>query len=108
MKEKIKKFWKEHKEEILIGTTIIGGTVVGVILTKKLYKACRMNILKELNLEGKSTISWTPRDSFMNLERVKEILDLNANNSSSFAIFREGPKPEDYVCILLSKDVVVV
>lgn len=91
MKEKVKKFWEDHKWE--------PQRWINSMKTKK--------VLKDLNLEGKAIISWTPNDSVMNLERVKEILDLNANNSSSFAIFRKGPRPEDYVCILLSDDVVV-
>ena len=42
----------------------------------------------------------------INLERVKELLDLNADNNEMFAIFREGPNPKDYVCIRLSDNVV--
>ena len=107
MKEKVKKFWEDHKWEVISVTLIVGGAVVGTLAAKSIYKECTKKVLKDLNLEGKAIISWTPNDSFMNLERVKEILDLNANNSSSFAIFREGPRPEDYACILLSNDVVV-
>ena len=105
MKEKLKKFWKDHKEEILVYTAIIGGTVVGIVLTKKIYNGCKRKVLKDLHLNGKSWISWTPRDGSINLERVKEILDLNVNNASRYAIFREGTNPEDYKCILLSDDV---
>lgn len=100
MKEKIKKVWAEHKKEIIIGAVIVGG-VATVLITKKATITGGMEKMK-----GWKYIAWEPQPEkgFMTLERAKEILDLNANNAAKFAIFREGPNPAEYVCIMLDKD----
>lgn len=98
--KKLKEIWKDHKKDILI---IAGGTLLGtgIVLGGKYlidHGYC-------VNMAGKDVISWTPNPNAgsMNLERVKEILDLNADNASQYAIFREGPNPNEYVCIILSE-----
>lgn len=91
----LKEFWKKHKHKLLAGGLIIGGIAVIVAVIKG--KSAK-NVV---DLTGKSIIYWDPQSKdFMNLERVKEILDLNATNSSGFAIFREGSNPNEYICIL--------
>lgn len=101
--EKLKEFCKKHKKKLFIGSCIISGVVVGIVIDRRLLKNKRL-----IDITGKAAITWTPRhNGFMDLNRVREILDFNAGNSSSFAIFREGPDPDKYVCILLSKDVIL-
>jgi preprotein translocase subunit SecF len=97
----VKEFWRKHKKRIfIVGGTIVVGTVVFLITKDSKYK---------LNFKDKKVIWWKDEDnSFMDIERVKAILDANKDNSSSFAIFREGPNPNEYVTILLSDDVVLV
>ena len=94
----IKEFCKKHKKEIIFTSCLVGAVVIGVLVKGQHKK-------KLIELAGKNVITWTPGNSFINLEKVKEILDLNANNSELFAIFREGPDPNAYVCILLSDNV---
>ena len=99
MKEQIKKVWAEHKKEIIIGAVVVGG-IATVLITKKMTIASGMEKMK-----GWKTIGWKPDPSkgTMNLDRVKELLDLNAANTAQYAIFREGPNPAEYVCIMLDK-----
>jgi hypothetical protein len=101
----IKEIWRDHKLGIVAGIGIATSVVIGIIAVAIISKQEYNNETKRLT-EGKNVISWTPNNKFMNLERVKEILDLNADNASQFAIFREGPDPNAYACILLSDDVV--
>lgn len=98
---KVKEFWRRHKTRIcIIGGTIVVGTVVFLITKDSKYRP---------NLKGKKGIFWDDVDhGFMDIEKVKAILDANKDNSSKFAIFREGPNPNEYVTILLSDDVVLV
>ncbi len=94
--KKIKEFCKENKKEIIITTCTIGLAIIGVnIITKK-------NINTDNgNLAG---IFYNPNnDKIIGLEEVKEILERNANNSTKYAIFREGGNPNDYMCIELGK-----
>ena len=97
----VKEFWRKNKKRIfIIGGTIVVGTVVFLISKESVHW---------LNTKGKKGILWKDEDnSFMDIERVKAVLDANKDNSSRFAIFREGPNPNEYVTILLSDDVVVV
>ena len=97
----INEFCKDHKKEIVVTGLIIGGVVISALITKRIFTK---NLI---DLTGKDVISWTPNDKFMNLERVKEILDLNADNTSKFAIFREGLEPNQYAVILLDDNVIV-
>lgn len=98
---KVKEFWRKHKTKIcVIGGATIVGTVVFLITKDSKYM---------LNAKGKKAIIWDDiNNGFMDIERVKAILDANKDNSSKFAIFREGPNPNEYVTILLSDDVVLV
>jgi len=98
--KRVKEFCKNHKKELVV----IGGVIVGAVVGAIIYKHLGT---KSVDYAGKNVISWTPGNTFINLERVKEILDLNANNSEMFAIFREGPDPNAYACVLLSENVVV-
>lgn len=97
----VKEFWRKNKKRIfIVGGTIVVGTVVFLITKDSKYK---------LNFKDKKVIWWKDEDnSFMDIERVKAILDANKDNSSQFAIFREGPNPNEYVTIVLSDDFVVV
>ena len=96
----IKEFYKKYKEPILLTGCLVGAAVIAVALTNS-------HVAKKLSIiEGLNVLKWKPTDTFMNLERAKEILDLNANNSERFAIFRDGTIPEDYVCITISDNVV--
>ena len=97
---KVKEFWRKHKTRIcIIGGIIVVGTVVFLITKDSKYK---------LNTKGKKGILWNDVDNgFMDIERVKELLEANKDNSSSFAIFREGPNPTEYAAVLLSDDVVI-
>ena len=107
MFEKTKRFVKDHKYEIIAGATIAAaGIAVGMAIGKNANKD-----LVELGLcyQGKNSISWVPNANagFMDLERVKTVLDANADNTSCFVIFREGLKSEDYTLIMMSDDVVI-
>jgi hypothetical protein len=94
MKEYWSKFWKKYK----VG--IIGGVVVGVSVSA-IYLLTRNPNLRDMT--GKAFIAWKPDgNTFMSLERVKEILELNKDTSGQFAIFREGPDPSKYICIVLN------
>ena len=95
----IKQIWKDHKTELAIAGCMVGA-VIGLIVLHK------VGTKKVVDCTGKNVISWKPENNFMNLERVKTLLDLNANNAESFAIFREGPNPMDYVFITLSDKVI--
>ena len=97
---KVKEFWRKHKTKIcVVGGTIVVGTVVFLITKDSKYK---------LDTRGKKIIYWPDVDSgVMDIERVKSILEANKDNSSKFAIFREGPNPNEYVTILLSDGVVI-
>ena len=101
MFEKAKQFVKDHKYEIIAGATIAtAGVVVGMVINGKLNKDL-IDLGKRV--EGKSVLTWfdSPETGFMNLDTVKNILDLNADNNSRFAIFRDGlHNADDYVCIL--------
>ena len=98
---KVKEFWRKHKTKIcIIGGITIVGTVVFLITKNSKFR---------VNLKGKKAIIWDDiNHGFMDLEKVKAILEANKDNSSRFAIFREGPNPTEYVTILLSDDVVIV
>lgn len=97
MKEYWKMFWKKYKKGIIWGA-VVGVSVSTVYLLVRNPKVC--------DLVGKNIISWKPGDTSMTLERVKEILELNKDNAGQFAIFREGPDPLKYVCIVLNDAVV--
>lgn len=93
---KFKTFCKEHEKEIYF----IGGVTIAVVVGTILIKRSGRTMI---DITGKQAITWPNEDkTFMNLERVKEILELNKNNSSKFAIFREGSDPEKYVAIVMS------
>lgn len=99
----IKQFCKEHKTLLIGGGLIIGGTIISLLALKKTLK------LNEAfaDLAGQNVISWKPPTNCTTLERVNEVLELNKNNNSCFAIFREGPNPLDYAVILMSDDVLL-
>jgi phage host-nuclease inhibitor protein Gam len=97
----IKQFCKEHKKELILTGVVVGAVVTGLLVKGRSKK----NLI---DVTGKNAITWVPGPGFMNLERVKEILDLNANNTESFAIFREpGNAMDQYTCVLLSDNVVL-
>ena len=105
MLEKTKSFVKDHQKEIVLTGCAVAGVVTGVILCKRFDKKM---VDMGKTLVGKRWISWTQDgNGFMNLERVKEILDANANNSEPFAILREVQKGQDaYICLMLSENVI--
>ena len=98
MFEKTKQFVKDHKGEIIVGAIVgtIGiavGLTIGLETNKKFVEIGK-------NYWGKEVISWSPAKGCMTLERVKEFLDLNAENNAQFAIFREGTNPGAYLGII--------
>jgi len=98
----IKTLYKDHKQKIILGSKIVGVAVIGAIA----YTLGSKRKVEDLH-EGKDMLWWTPTNNFINLEKVKEVLDLNANNSESFAIFRNGELEIDrYACILISDNVI--
>lgn len=97
----IKTFCKENKNKIIFVGVMLGSAVIGALA----YKQTKVKEVSD-PYAGQNVISWTPEDKFMNLERVKEILDLNANNTEQFAIFREGTELDSYGCVLLSGNVI--
>lgn len=96
---KFKKFWNNHKGIICF----VGGGIAVATVVYLLYKQKG----KIVDLSEKKVICWEPKEGSMNLEKVKEILEANKDNSSQFAIFREGPNPTEYVTIVLSDDVIL-
>ena len=100
MNKKIKKFWEDHK----LAICLVGGTVA---ITTGLYLHLNSNTRKAVaELKGKSVLFWEPNkdpNKILTLERVKEILDLNKDNLSQFAIFREGSNPMEYI-VIVTKD----
>jgi hypothetical protein len=102
MIKEVKNFCKKYKKELIVGGLIIvGGGVIGSIAQQIISKKKGFTVP-----DGMTTIYWKPNNSFINLEKVKEVLDLNVNNNESFAIFREGPNSEAYTLVLLSDNVV--
>jgi len=109
MLEKTKSFVKDHQKEIVITGCVVAGIVTGVILRKRFDKEL---VDMGKTLVGKRWITWVPENNgFMNSERVKEVLDANANNSEMFAIvrgYREIQECKDaYTCLLLSDNVIM-
>lgn len=102
---KVKEFYNQNKKVILLtGCCILGSTIVVGVVKYKLKKRSLVD------MKGSNIIMWKSEpdgDKFINLERVKEILDANAETKGSFAIFREGLDPDKYACILLDGNVVV-
>lgn len=99
--KKIKEFCKNYKKEIMVAGCVVGAVVCGMIIKKNLFKK------DMIDMTGKSYISWKGDNGFMNLDRVKEILDSNSGNSETFAVVKDGAAGTDmYKCILISDDVV--
>lgn len=99
MFEKGKQFVKDHKVEIIVGGCMLAaGVVIGVKLNAK-TNAKFIAIGK--SLKGKEWISWKPSTGFMEFERAKKVLELNADNNAKYAIFREGTDPSKYLCIFM-------
>lgn len=100
---KLKNFWEKHKTKILVvGGVIVGGTIIYLLTKDSKY-------ISKIDLRKSKAIVW-PADytGHMEFEKVKELLEANKDNVSQFAIFREGPNPNDYVTILLSDNVTLV
>ena len=95
---KVKEFWQKHKTKVYW----VGGTLVAV-------GAATWLILKDrtfMEITGRHGLAWDPPTGSMNLEEVKSILDVNADNSAKFAIFREGLEPDKYVAIFMDDKMV--
>lgn len=90
---KLKKFYKDHEVEIIVGALAVTAIAVTVLVTKKLTK---------LPVDGRPSIRWTPDGKIFDLETVKRILDANVESNAMFAIFREGVNPTDYTIIALN------
>lgn len=97
--KKIKKFWDDHK----VAICVIGGSIALTAVSYLLLKDKRFL----LDITGEKDIHWEPDNSFVSLERVKEILEANKDNLSQFAIFREGPNPAEYAVVTISNGVVI-
>lgn len=98
--EKLKKFCKDHKKELIVAGCVVGAIAIG-LMTKGKGKR------ELLDVTGQNYLTWRPGNYYMNLERVKEILDLNANNSEHFAIIRGYKNPDVYKCIMITENVVL-
>ena len=98
----MKEFCKDHKNKFIVAGYVVSVAIIGALVYKQ-------STTKEVisPYEGMNVLSWIPTTAFMDLERVKEILDLNANNVESFAIFKEGIDPDVYNCILISDNVII-
>lgn len=105
-KDKVIKFCKDHKTELIIGGVLVGTFALGYLTKGKIVNI--KNSKKMLfDLKGKKALIWEGDNGFMNLEKVKAILDANINNAEPFAIFREGPNPNDFICLTLGSDIVI-
>ena len=97
--DKLKKFCKDHKKELIVAGCVVGAIAIGLMTKGQSNK-------KFLDVTGKSYLTWYPTDNgFMSLERVKETLDANIGNSSKFAILKEGQ--DAYIGILIDNDVIM-
>lgn len=106
MKEKLQNFYKKYRKPIIITGCLVGTGVVVYLASKYTFFAKK----EYMDLRGKSIITWDPSTGTgtMNLDKVKEILEANKDNSSCFAIFREGPAPNEYIAIALDDTVNMV
>lgn len=95
----IKTLYEENKEKIKVLGCVVGVAVISTVA----YKLNKRFVVVDRNVY--SSLVWKPCGTFMNLERAKEILDLNADNTERFAIFKNGIKPDDYSCIIVSGNV---
>ncbi len=93
---KIKKFVEDHKTGLCIAGAI---AATGVSIVAAYVFTIRKCVGR---FEGENIIHWRPSDKRMDLERVEELLELNKDNSSQFAIFKGGDvNPDEYQTILL-------
>lgn len=93
----LKEFCKKHKKGIIITSCLVSATAI-VVFTKGKHGKKML-----LDVTGKTWITWEPNGNFIKLEKVKEILELNADNNSLYAIVKEGGVGKDvYSCILLN------
>jgi len=103
---KIKGFLKRNKRSI-----IIGGIVIGIVATAIVLKRNGLFETQPLqwDAEGMKFIAWKEnlQTGFMTKDRVIEVLEANANNEVPFAIYREGPNPNEYVTIILGENFVM-
>lgn len=104
MLEKVKKFVKDHEKEIKIAGYVAGGIIVGIFVVKYANKKGAKKFF-----EDHQCIAWpkNPDVAKANLDQVKELLELNTNNAASFAIFREGPNPNEFECVRLTQDLIL-
>ena len=92
----IKDFYEEHKTKIWVAAGIV--VVIGATIFA--YTQGKGDSI----LKGKNAIMWKPGEDSMTLDTVKEVLEANKDIASRFAIFREGPNPNEYITITLSED----
>jgi hypothetical protein len=81
----LKELYRDHKKEILLvscGLTGVAIAIAGNQLRKRYVL---------VDLAEKSVITWKPDNKFVNLETVKRVLELNKDNTSVFAVVKEGP-----------------
>ena len=96
----IKEFCMEHKGKIVFGCCMVGSAVIGALL-------CKANTKEAVDpYAGKSVLSWKENGGFITLETAKEVLDLNANSTESFAIIKESSGSDVYNCVLISGNVI--
>ena len=101
LKEKTKNIWKKHKVKIcIVGGVIVVGAIAYLVLKDG-------QLAKRFIPKGFRAIAWQPKAPPADLPKVKEFLEVNKDNVSSFAIFREGPNPAEYNVIGLTDDIVV-
>ena len=108
-KEKLKKFWEEHGDVILItgGILLTCGGLVGANMWFKNYKKKITHNM--IDLTGKQAVTWEfPTKQTHSFEDVMKCLNENKETDTMFAIFREGKDPSEYAIINLSKPTVVI
>ena len=101
MKEQVKKIWEEHKKAVIIGGVVVG-VVVTAMITKQVTKRTTIQLIVK-KASGYSGIMWKKGQgaSPVNLDKVKELLELNKDNLSSFAIYRQAHQTGLYTVIAL-------
>ena len=90
----VKEIYKKHKG-IIIGGTLVVGTIAAAIVLKKMSKT------QTVDLTGLSAIYWKPDGKFFTLEEAKDVLDKNVASSAMYAIFRHGTDPAKYKIIAM-------
>jgi hypothetical protein len=77
----MKNFLNKHKKTIGIIGAVTGTLVLGIVIGR------RYELAKYV---GKSVLSWKPNGSYITLEKAIEVLELNKDADTCFAILKDG------------------